>query len=321
MKTFQTIQTSRPAALSLLALSALALLSACGGSGGSTTPVVTYPAVMPVSINFELLANGVPVKCGSSITGLGSKASTAELKDARFYISNVKLIDANDKLVPVTLTANDWQNDQVSLISFNDGSTTACGGTALPTNSVISGTVPGAAYKGISYEIGVPETLNHTDYATATKPMNVAAMAWSWTSGRKFMKLELNPVGGVNVTRVNNTTVPPTTTNSVSSTWNLHLGSVGCTTNASNGSYSCTNSNRMVVKLANFDADKQKISLDMNALFTATDLKSDTTGAVGCMSGTTDQECKGIFDSFKIDLSSGNPTTAGVQSVFVARNK
>lgn len=316
------MKTLRQITLSLSTISATLALAACGGSGNSgTTNATVYPATMQVNINFDLLANGSVAKCGTPISGLGSKGTTADLKDARFYISNVNLIDATGKLVPVTLTANDWQNDQVSLISLIDGTGTACGGTALATNANIVGTVPGAAYTGISYEIGVPETLNHSDYATAAKPMNVAAMAWSWTSGRKFMKVELNPQGGVSVVRTNTSTTPATTTTSTASTWNLHLGSVGCTTNATTGAYSCTNSNRMLVKLANFDYNKQKISLDLNALFSGADLTSDTAGAVGCMSGTTDTECKAIFNAFKIDLSGGLPTTAGVQSVFVARNK
>lgn len=307
---------------SLTIIAASLTLAACGGSSSPAAPTApTYPATMQVSVNFDLLANGSAVKCGTAITSLGSKATTAELKDARFYISNVNLIDANDKAVPVTLTANDWQNDKVSLISLIDGGSAACGGTTLPTNAVITGTVPGAAYKGISYEIGVPTELNHTDYAAAAKPMNVQAMAWSWTSGRKFMKLEVNPVGGVDVVRTNTTTTPPTTTTNKASTWNVHLGSGGCTTNATTGAYSCTNSNRMLVKLASFDYNTQKISLDLNALFAGSDLTTDLAGATGCMSGATDTDCKAIFDNMKINLATGATTSAGVQSIFVARTK
>jgi uncharacterized repeat protein (TIGR04052 family) len=296
-------------------------LTACGGSNSTTSNAPVYPAVMPVSIGFDLLANGTNVKCGSTLTGLGSKASASELKDARFYVSNINLIDANDNLVPVTLTANDWQNQQVSLINFNDGSSAACGGAALSTNSNINGTVPGAAYKGISYEIGVPEALNHTDYATAQTPMNVAAMAWSWTSGRKFMKVEVNPQGGVSVVRTNTGTTPPTTTTNKSATWNLHLGSTGCSTNATTGAYICTNSNRMLVRLNNFNYSTQKISLDLNALFAGADLTTDLAGPAGCMSGGSDEECKSIFTNLKIDLASGKTNSAGLQSVFIVRNK
>lgn len=290
-------------------------LAACGGSSSTHTP----SGPIPVSITFDLIANGSAAKCGTPITGLGTKASSADLRDARFYVSNVNLIDAAGKAVPVTLTPNDWQNDKVSLISLVDGTGVVCGGLPMLTNTAIVGTVPSGNYKGIQYEIGVPEALNHSDYATAAKPLGVAAMAWSWTSGRKFLKVELNTVGGVNVIRTNASTNVTTTT--VASTWNLHLGSGGCTTNATTGAYSCTNPNRMPVKLAAFDASTQKISLDLTALFSGTDLSTDNAGATGCMSGTTDTECPVVFGAMKIDLATGAPSTGSTQSVFIARSK
>lgn len=308
---------------SSIAFAASLLLSACGGggssssSGGSTIP----PGPKDVSISFDLSANGSTVKCGTALSSLGSKASAAELQDARFYLSNIALIDSAGNAVPVKLATNDWQNDQVALISFNDGSSSACGGKAMAANDKVTGTVPAGNYQGIQYEIGVPESLNHTDYATAAKPMNVAAMAWSWTSGRKYMLVEVNPKGGVTVTRTNTTTTPPTTTTSTSPSWYVHLGSTGCTSNATSGSYACTNSNRMLVKLANFNLDTQKISLDLNALLAGADLSADNGGAPGCMSGSTDPECKAIFNNLKIDLASGNANSAGVQSVFVVKAK
>lgn len=309
------------ASLSSIAAASILLLSACGGGSGSAGGTAPASGPMPVSISFDLLTNGGVAKCGTTISGLGTKNTPADLKDARFYVSNVSLIDANGKNVPLTLTPNDWQSDQVALVSLIDGTGAVCGGVPMLTNSVVTGTVPAGTYRGIQYEIGVPEALNHSDYATAAKPLGVAAMAWSWTSGRKFLKLELNPAGGVNVVRTNTTTTPATTTTSNTSTWNLHLGATGCTTNATTGAYSCTNANRMLVKLAAFDATSQKISLDLNALFSGVDLTTDVAGATGCMSGTTDAECQPVFSNMKIDLTSGNPATGGVQSVFIARTK
>ncbi len=297
------------------------LLSACGGGSGSSANVAPVSTTIPVSINFDLLANGTSARCGTSITGLGTKNTTVDLKDARFYVNNVNLVDANGQNVPVTLTPNDWQSDQVALINLIDGNGAVCGGVPLLTNTVITGTVPSGTYTGIQYEIGVPEALNHSDYATAPKPLGVAGMAWSWTSGRKFLKLEVNPVGGVNVIRTNTATTPATTTTSNGSTWYTHLGATGCSTNATTGAYSCTNSNRMLVKLSAFDASKQKISLDLNAFYAGADLTTDLAGATGCMSGSTDTECAAIFNNMKIDLNSGKTTSNGAQSIFVARAK
>ena len=79
--------------------------------------------------------------------------------------------------------------------------------------------------------------------------------------------------------------------------------------------------NRMLVRLNSFNPDTQKITLDLNAMYNNVDLTSDTAGAPGCMSGKTDTECQGVFSNLKIDLNSGAPATAGIQSVFIARAK
>ncbi|MBR7783614.1 MbnP family copper-binding protein [Undibacterium luofuense] len=308
---------SRVVSLSLISA---AVLAACGGGGSDNTPAAPS-GPRSLSISFDMIANGVAAKCGTPITGLGSKSSTVDLQNAAFYVSNINLVDAAGNLTPVTLASNDWQYDKVALINFNDGSSTACGGKAQATNAVITGTVPAGNYVGIQYEIGVPESLNHTDYATAPKPLNVQSMAWSWTSGRKFMLLEVNPVGGVTVTRTNNTTNPPTVTSSTQASWYTHLGATGCTSDATTGTYACTNANRMLVRLNSFNPDTQKITLDLNAMYNNVDLTSDTAGAPGCMSGKTDTECQGVFSNLKIDLNSGAPATAGIQSVFIARAK
>ena len=68
----------------------------------------------------------------------------------------------------------------------------------------------------------LPFALNHSDYATATKPLDVAAMAWSWQSGRKFAKIEVTDPAGATGTWT-------------AKTFNVHLGSTGCTGNPANG--------------------------------------------------------------------------------------
>ena len=123
----------------------------------------------------------------------------------------------------------------------------------------------------------------------------------------------------MNVVRTNTTT--NVTTTNTASTWNLHLASGGCTLNATTGSYSCTNSNRIAVKLANFNASNQKIALDLNALLKGTDLTTDTSGATGCMSSSTDTDCLPIFNALNINLASGSALIGSAQTAFIAQNK
>jgi uncharacterized repeat protein (TIGR04052 family) len=259
------------------------------------------------------------VKCGTAINNLGSGAVSAQLKDLRFYISNVKLLTADGTEVPLTLAANDDWNltagaDSVSLIDLEDGTGSCAGGTAA-TNSSIRGTVPAGNYVGVKMTMGVPFALNHTDYATATKPMDVQALAWSWQSGRKFAKIEVTDPAGATGTWT-------------AKTFNMHLGSTGCTGNPATGTTaSCSTPNRMDVKIASFNSGTQKIALDVQALLAGTNITVNQAGAAGCMSGGTDPECLNVFNALAIDwkadgTGTGLPVNGGAaQTLFKAVSK
>lgn len=290
-------------ARSLTVLAAASLVASCGGGGGDSTP-------KDVSINFAAIANGAPVQCGGTVTGLGTTGAAASVKDLRFYVSNVALLDIGGNAVPVSLATNGWQSDKVALISLLDATGTACVANA---NVAVTGTVPQGTYVGLQFEMGVPESVNHTDTVGTAAPLNVAAMAWSWQAGRKFAKIEVDPQARV-------TKADATTT----TTWNFHLGSTGCKADTTNATgYVCTNSNRMPVRLTAFDATTQAVSINLTELFSTSDVTRDTGGAVGCMSGATDADCTGIFSTIKVNFTSGAPLDGGsaTQKVFAARTK
>lgn len=273
-----------------LLLASATALSACGG-GGSDTPVDTGPRSL--SIEFAAVAGSTPVKCGTVVAGLGSGAVDAQVKDLRFYIANVSLVKADGTLVPLTLSANDDWNfakdgQSVTLIDLEDATGTCSAGTPA-TNVTIKGTVPAGSYTGVQLTLGVPFALNHSDYATATKPLDVQAMAWSWQSGRKFAKIEVtDPAGPAG--------------SWTAKTFNVHLGSTGCTGNPASGeTVSCKAPNRMAFSLSSFNPDTQKIAVDIKALLAGNDITRNAAGAAGCMSGGTDPECAKVFESMAID--------------------
>ncbi|CAN2534790.1 hypothetical+protein [Methylocapsa aurea] len=158
-----------------------------------------------VAIHFAFQAGGAPVECGKPIAGLGTTKVSAQLRDARFYVSNLALVDADGKETPVALDSNDWQNPYVALIDF-ENQKGRCKGT-LATNDVIKGSAPAGKYKGLVFTVGVPSlgkdedgkdvALNHSNLATAAAPLDVQGMNWGWQAGRKFIALELEPEGGV----------------------------------------------------------------------------------------------------------------------------
>ena len=292
-----------------------AVLSACGGGGDSVAVVAPLPDKL-VSINFAAVNGTTPVKCGTPLTGLGSTAVAADIKDLRFYITHLALVNDKGVAVPVKLDSNSWQLTQggetVSLIDLEDASGPCADAThTAATNAVITGSVPGGTYVGLKASMGVPETLNHSAITGGAAPLDVAATAWSWQSGRKFTKIEINPVGGILKTDAS------TGLTSTLSTFNFHLGSTGCAAKvdaggvavkdaAGNVVYSCTNPNVMDFALASFDAGTQKVALDLGQLFRTTDVTRENGGAAGCMSGATDPECPTLFTELKIAFGSGS---------------
>ena len=302
----------KPIALAAALALPLALVARGGGGGGdAVAPAPTGP--QSITIDFAAKAGTQDVKCGTSITGLGTGKVSAQLHDLRFYVSNVALVNDKGESVPVTLDVNEWQNKEVVLIDLEDASGACADAGTKAMNPQIKGTVPAGTYTGVKLTVGVPASLNHTDYAVATKPMDVQALAWSWQAGRKFAQIEVNPAGGV----VRPSPAAPGTT------FYTHLGTTGCTGNPVTGeTVSCARPDRMDFSLSSFNVATQKVVLDLAALYTGTNLNEDLGGAAGCMSGATDPECNAIFKVLALDLTTGKPINGGSgQTLFRVEGK
>lgn len=286
-------------ALPLVLTSAAALLAACGGGDDPAPPPA--PQTQAVAIEFAAYAASTPVRCNQLVAGLGSGPVAAQVKDFRFYISNVKLVRADGSKASVTLGANDdWNHtagaNAITLIDLEDATGSCVGGTAA-TNTTLRGTVPAGQYVGVEMTMGVPFPLNHTDTVTAPRPLDIQAMAWSWQSGRKFAKIEVTDPDGAAGTWT-------------AKTFNFHLGSTGCTGNPANGeTVNCLAPNRMDFALAAFNPATQKIAVDLVALLAGNNITVNQAGAAGCMSGGTDPECLKVFESLAIDWKANGSGT------------
>lgn len=311
---------NRSRRLTVIAASAL---TAAGIAAGVTAPTASAHGgerhTMKISVTFAAVAGTDAVSCGTPLTGLGTGSTTAALQDLRFYISNVRLTRRNKTSVPLTLGKNNAYNltrggNRVSLIDLENG-TGACTEGDTRINATITGTVPEGEYVGIKMYMGVPFVLNHTDITAAPAPLDIAAMNWSWQSGRKFNKIEvIDPAGAAGTW--------------ASKAFFVHLGSTGCTGDpASGATVSCSRSNRMAIRLAKFDPTTQKVAIDLKALLAGNDITVNRAGAPGCMSGATDPECGGVFGAMKIGwladgTGSGSALNGGSgQAVFRAMAK
>lgn len=294
-------------------MAAALILSACGGGDGGVAETPVVPAApQAVSIQFGAVAGAAntPVACGSTIAGLGTTAASGLLSDLRFYLTDIQLVNDKGVAVPVTLTANAWQytsgSDRVALIDLENGSG-ACSVEGTPeTNTVVTGTVPAGTYVKLKATVGVPEKLSHSDVMAASAPLDIMAMGWSWQDGRKFMKLEVNPVGGV-------TSSPEGATPTTVATYNFHLASTDCT-GKNDGNDTCAKLNLAQFTL-DFNASTQKVVLDVAELFKGTNLNVNQGGSAGCMSATSDADCPVLFTKMGLNLATGGQA-ATAQTVF-----
>ena len=140
-----------------------------------------------------------PVACGTAVTGLGSGAVTAQIKDFRFYVSDVKLIRADGSTAALKLGANDDWNRRSA--ATRDADRPRERHRLLrrrhrghQRHAARYGA--GGHLRGRGDAMGVPFALNHTDTAAAPKPLDIQAMTWSWQAGRKFAKIELTDPAG-----------------------------------------------------------------------------------------------------------------------------
>ncbi|HMS02141.1 MAG TPA: metallo-mystery pair system four-Cys motif protein [Gemmatimonadaceae bacterium] len=276
----------RPLLRSAGVLGALGLLAACA-SDSATGP--TGP--QDVTINFSAAVGSQAFVCGQSYANLGTAQSTASATDFMLYVSDVRLLTANGGEVPVTLTqGTSWQLDNVALIDFATGGTgSACPNATPEVNTRVVGTVPAGTYTGLRFQLGLPFEKNHIDQTTATGPLSLSRMFWSWNGGYKAVRLDLNTPGFANG-------------------WFIHLGSTGCTPtgSASTVPTSCAQPNRITLTFPVFDLSRDVVVADVAQLLSGSDLTINQGGPAGCMSGTTDLDCPSIFSSFGLPFNGGS---------------
>jgi len=263
--------------------------------------LAALPAVaqtpQPVVIRFAATAGGAAVGCGTSLSSIGTTRSTVNIVDFRFYVSKLRLLKADGSETPVALTQDGlWQVDDVALLDFEDA-TGACANGTPETRSVIEGTVPAGEYTGVRFEVGLPFDKNHADATLAPSPLNLSRMFWNWNGGYKFIRLDIRSTGQPRG-------------------WLVHLGSTGCSPagGPSTVPVSCSNRNAVAVDLPSFAPARDVIDMDVAALFAASNVDVNTEKTpLGCMSGSGDPECAGLFE--QLGLAIGE-RPAGTQKVF-----
>lgn len=271
-----------------------------GAAGGSAEPEEQPGTRLPpedaqkVSLPFQVLVGQEEFACDRSFSAVGASALKVQGQDARFYVSEVFLLDAEGKRVPVELeTREPWQAEGVTLLDFEDG-TGLCEvtlGTA-GMNREVTGWVPPGSYRGLGFTVGVPEELNHKNPIEQPAPLKASSMTWGWLMGLKFTKLELKQEDGEGVGF-------------------FHLGSTECEGSPAAGTISCKRGNRVPVLLEEFQLDESVVTLDLAQLFSGVDLSQDAQ----CHSGPEDEDCVSPALQLGIDWETGK-IDGGLQQIF-----
>jgi uncharacterized repeat protein (TIGR04052 family) len=307
--------------INLLILSFLANCSVIGGKSEDKNEdnmknlSILLLGTATTQIKFRL-DSGTQKDVGCSTENLASSGETISggsnvtLKDARFFVYDVKLIKAGGGRQAFSLSSNDYQNTytedgtkyRVALIDFADNSGDCSSGAysssvTTELNKKLKGSPAYGLFTGVEFKIGLPNEVNNLRDITQEAPLNDPGMYWDWNSMYKFMKLELNHSNG-NILA-----------------W--HGGNTTCS--GSVGSRECTYENVPTIKVnksSGYLNSSTEIVLNIKDLMDGT----DTVGAaLGCHSGPqgnmmgADANCARIGKNMGIDIDG---TAASTQSAF-----
>ncbi|MCZ8202996.1 MbnP family copper-binding protein [Gemmatimonas sp.] len=276
-------------------LTVLAALAAA-----SVAPAPLFPAVadslVPVTIRVQAMVGSEPFVCGRSYSGIGTTGATITASEFRFYVHNVRLVNARGDTIAAAIQPRaPWQDRDVALVDVENG-TGPCSGGTPEMHPEITVLAPAGSYRGVAFTLGVPFARNHGDLAAQPAPLSLSRLFWSWNGGYKFLRVDLRAAQG----------------DSAATGWVIHLGSTGCTGEAGAKSpTSCAQPNRADVALAGFDPSRDVIVADLGALLARSDVRrNQPQTALGCMSAPGDSDCGGLFAS----LGLAHPAATGADT-------
>lgn len=283
-------------------LSALVIpfaLSACAGTPSQQS------GTQPVEIRFAAQINGQAFECGKSYSGVGVTKSTITPSDFRLYVSQVELLTADGKAVPVALIQDKtWQLENIALLDFENGQGPCRNGTPA-TNMSVRGSVPVGHYSGVKFTVGVPFARNHGDPTVSPAPLSSTAMFWNWQGGYKFIKFDMATSGQPAVT------APPAAHGGGNASgFSVHLGSTVCASASRTQPPSgCQNSNRMEIRLSDFNPANNVVVIDMGRVLANSNVDINTAGtSPGCMSFPKDADCPAVMGALGLAYD-GAPAT------------
>lgn len=258
-----------------------------------------------VTIRFAASVGDKPFACGRSFDGVGATRSRVTPSDFRFYVSDVALIDATGKAVPLKLDQDErWQHRNVALLDFEDRSGPCLTGTH-ETRDVVKGTVPAGDYRGLRFTLGVPFELNHADATIAPSPLNLTTLFWNWQGGYKFLRIDLASTGRPQDIKPGDMPKFGDRAGSNRLGFAIHLGSTVCAADSPTKSPAgCANPNRPVIEFVAFDPARDVVVADLGAVLDGVDVDTNQAESpAGCMSTPNDGDCNPLMRNFGLTFA------------------
>lgn len=231
-----------------------------------------------IALKFRAWFGDRPLACGQSYVGAGG--ARLRFDDVRLYVSDLTLLDEDGRQVPLTLRPDTpAQNLRTALLDFTPSPRTCAGGSPQLARTV-HGRAPRGRYRGLALTVGLPFEDNHQDVSVARAPLDVSSMFWVWRSGYKFVRIDGTGEADGH-----------------SQPFSVHVGSTGCDGRApTDRPTRCTHPNRARVRLGPFDAARDHLAVQLDALLRELVLTGTSPGN-GCESDPDDLECRGVFDA------------------------
>jgi uncharacterized repeat protein (TIGR04052 family) len=236
-------------------------------------------------IDVEIWHNGGPLDCNM----FKSAQQVWSIQQLAFFISNVELSNKDTEYHP-KLSSTPWQNNDVVLIQPNlDNCATKSEGEDKvvhddpvaseqhKTNNRLQFLAPADfdSSEQFSFTLAVPFELNHQNPLLQPSPLNLPSMFWSWRSGHKFFRLDMQSPNG---------------------SWVFHLGSVGCSATSTMRSpkNECVQPNRV-----SFNLDKKhdgtKLVMHLDKLIANTSMRNDDS----CLFHSGQENCSILMSNLK----------------------
>jgi uncharacterized repeat protein (TIGR04052 family) len=235
-----------------------------------------------ITLRFSARVGSEPFACGREYSDIGTQKTRVTPADFRFYVSEIRLIDAQGKEAPFAIDDKPpFQQSGVGLITFTDGQG-YCAVGGVVKNEALVGSAEIDKVTGLVFSTSVPDALNHGNPAMAPTPLQAAGAHWSWLQGYKFFMAEAVQVG---------------LDGGVPGNGLLHVGSTQCS--MQNGNIACAHGNHNTIRLGDFDPDAHTVVADFGAVFSQTDVSVDSQ----CHS--TGERCGPLFEAVGIDFVTG----------------